>query len=357
MFALLAAVFFALLQPANTAFAASATHVKHKAIDYFMPDHRIRLEATVNDPKGVKVVRAYFKAGAQADYLFVPMEAQKGMSDTFVATLPAIKKGNDTLQYLFLVVNNDNQVVKTNPFSVKEKDVTEAPSWQMVKPDGQIQLYTELDKMPSVASTYSDSVALNAVESSARFGVVASLYGSGGSAGGAAGASAATGTTNAGVVAAAGTGLSTTAIVTAAVVAGGAAAAGGGGGGGGYGGSSSSSGSGSGSGTSSGSGSGSSTNPYAGSWSGTFSGGFGGTWSGTVTSQSSNNFSGSATGYPLAGTVSQTGAMSSGTITCNDPVTGSPITGSWTGQFNLSPSRSASGNWSCGSYSGTWTGS
>ena len=55
--------------------AFAATDITHNAIGYFVPEKRIRLEASVSDPRGIKLARTYFKVGPQADYLLVPMEA------------------------------------------------------------------------------------------------------------------------------------------------------------------------------------------------------------------------------------------------------------------------------------------
>ena len=125
-FAMLA---FLVLQVPGAAFADSGTKVTHEAIKFFVPEKRIRLDASVVDPKGVTLVRAYFKVKTQADYVFVPMEAQQTSKDSYVANLPAMAKSNDEVHYLFLVVNGANEVLKTEPFVVKVKDSTEVPSW------------------------------------------------------------------------------------------------------------------------------------------------------------------------------------------------------------------------------------
>jgi hypothetical protein len=221
-FAILA---FLVLQVPGAAFADSGTKVTHEALKFFVPEKRIRLDAAVIDPKGVTMVRAYFKSKTQADYVFVPMEAQQTAKDGYVATLPAMAKSNDEIQYLFLVVNGANEVLKTEPFVVKAKDSKEVPSWQMVSDDGSVKLFTEVPDAPAVAASFSDSVSLNVVESGARFGLVAQLYGASGSA---TASGAAAGATNAGTAAVATAGLSTVTLVAAAAAVGGVAVAGGG---------------------------------------------------------------------------------------------------------------------------------
>ncbi len=205
----------------------TGTKVTHDALKFFVPEKRIRLDAAVVDPKGVTMVRAYFKSKTQADFVFVPMEAQQTAKDSYVANLPAMAKSNTEIQYLFLVVNGANEVLKTEPFMVKAKDSTDVPSWQMVNGDESVKLFTEVPDAPAVAASFSDSVSLNVVESGARFGLVAQLYGASGSA---TASGAAAGATNAGTTAVATAGMSTVTIAAAAAGLVGVAAAGGGGG-------------------------------------------------------------------------------------------------------------------------------
>ena len=201
----------------------AGTKVTHEALKFFVPEKRIRLDAAVTDSKGVTMVRAYFKGKTQADYVFVPMEAQQTAKDSYVANLPAMAKSNTEIQYLFLVVNGANEVLKTEPFVVKAKDSTDVPSWQMVNGDESVKLFTEVPDAPAVAASFSDSVSLNVVESGARFGLVAQLYGASGSA---TASGAAAGATNAGTAAVATAGISTVTLVVAAAAVAGVAAGG-----------------------------------------------------------------------------------------------------------------------------------
>jgi len=213
-----------LLAPAFSASAAkgpATTRVKHKPIKYFVPGSRIALDARVSDKSGIKLVRCYFKADDQAEYVFVPMtESSSGL---YRAVLPAPADYAVRIEYLFLVVNRNEQVVKTHPFQVKKSGAEkEPPQWQQTGGAGDLSIYTELPQPPDSVAGFSDSVTIDVVESSLRFGVVSGLYSvvASGSAGSTTGAAAAA--TSAGSIS--GTaGLSTTAIVaTAAGVAAGA---------------------------------------------------------------------------------------------------------------------------------------
>ena len=210
------------------------TEVKHKPIKYFMPGSRIALDAKVSDESGVKLVRCYFQADEQAEYVFVPMTAA-GDQD-YRAILPAPADYTQKIRYLFLIVNGSQQVVKTQPFLVeKAADISEPPAWQQVSESDGLSVYTELSQPPEALAGFSDSVTIDAVESSLRFGMVAGIYSASASASAGTAAGAAAAATSAGSITAT-AGISTTVILaTAAGVAAGAgaiAAASGGGGGG-----------------------------------------------------------------------------------------------------------------------------
>ena len=210
----------------------ATTKVKHKPIEYFVPEKRIKLETEVTDEAGVNLVRCYFRAVEQADYVFVAMTPG---SSLYKGVLPAPSKKTEMLEYLFLVVNGKNQVVKTQTFKVEKKDEDKTPAWQEVSSKGDIHVSTELAQAPTAPPGFTDSIAVDVVESSARFGlVVAGIYTAtqAAEAGGTTGTAAAA--DSAGTISAKTGGISKLAYVGgAALIAGGAAALGGGGGGGG----------------------------------------------------------------------------------------------------------------------------
>ena len=337
----------ALLSPIASAIAADTdTTVGHKAIAHFVPEKRIRVEAKIKDPKGVNLVRAYFKSDAHADYLFVPLAKLETDPNSYSGCLPAPAASAASMEYLFLVVNGERKVVKTAPPNkAAARADKDTPSWQMGCGNDQLTLYKELPEIPSPTGAYADSVGMDVVESGARYGVVAGLFGGESSAA----AVAASGASNAGTVAVAGAGISTTGIIAALAVTGGVAAGGGGG-------------------------DGhvdspvtppaTTSNPFAGAWSGVYHPdfcqvGFHVPWSGSVSND--GIFSASAGdwdeldgfcfvsgqgGGTINGTVNaNTGAMSgSSTLGCN-----------YSGSFTLTPTRDGSGTYSCiDQESGTW---
>ena len=205
-------------------------------ITTFVPGKRIRVQAEVEDPAGVKLVRCYFKAVGQADYVFVPMTITEG--NRWQGILPAPSEDTPAISYLILAANNKDQVLRTQAFQAERAPADQGalPDYQQVASAGPIQVSTELAQAPAEVPGFTDSVTIDVVESSARFGFVATgIYTTTqiGAAGGTTGAAAAA--TSGGTVAAS-TGLSTGAMVgigagAAAVVGGGIAVAAGGGGG------------------------------------------------------------------------------------------------------------------------------
>ena len=241
-----------------SAAAQAATSMKHETPDYFVPDQRIRMEAQVEDPQGVNLVRCYFKAAGEADLVFVPMN-MIGKNE-YAGILPAPSQSTTQIEYLFLAVNSAKQVVRSQTFTVTKNPAKGIPDWQEVPKEGEIKVSMEVGQPTKELPGFSDNVTVDMVESGARFGVVALLYyeltddgsskaaagqtGAGTTAGSAssaaaggavssssavAAATAATGATSAGVITAGAVGWSTAAIVGlgvgAAAVAGGTAAA------------------------------------------------------------------------------------------------------------------------------------
>lgn len=237
LLSLTAALLFAIPQNVTSVLAEgdgkATTEIIHKPMGYFVPQKRIKIEATVTDKLGVNLVRCYFRALEQEDYVFVAMHPVFG---SFEGILPAPSKETEKVQYLFLVVNGHNQVVTTQTFELRRKDKDETPAWQQVSPKGKVRVITELAQAPKTPAGFTDAIAMGVVESYSRFGfVVGGIYTAQqiARAGGAIGIAAAA--DDGGMVSAKKGRMSTLTYVGigAALLAGGAVAAGGGGGGGG----------------------------------------------------------------------------------------------------------------------------
>lgn len=216
------------------------TVIKHTPPKYFKTDYRIQLDTVIKDPQGVVLSRCYFRYGTQADYLFVPMQADGNLA--YRAVLPAPSEGIQKIEYLFLTVNQEQRVIKSTPHLIKLSDTPKITAWLIAKDAGDpLILYTELSEPPKGIIEFNDNLGFDVAASSARFGSVAGLYAgvhTSASAGGGVAASSAAGAASTSTAVAGGTVATTAAVsattvvvattVTAAAI-GGAAAAGGGG--------------------------------------------------------------------------------------------------------------------------------
>ncbi len=213
------------------AFAASGdgakTKMKHTPPKYFVPEHRIQLDVRVSDPKGVELVRCYFKASGESDFVFVPM-TDTGKNN-YSGVLPAPSPTTEQIEYLFLSVNTENVVVKSQSFFLDNEEKDTVPAWQEIPMESEIKVSMELDHVPSELTGFSDSIVMDTVESGLRFGFVAGgLYQISAAAAASTTGSAASATT-AGTISAGTAGMSTAEIVgvsaLGALAAGGVAAA------------------------------------------------------------------------------------------------------------------------------------
>ena len=151
--------------------ADARTKMKHNPPDYFVPAHRIQLDVRVSDPKGVKLVRCYFKAAGETDFVFVPM-SNTG-KNSYSGVLPAPSATSERIEYLFLSVNAENVIVKSQTFVLEKKDKDQVPAWQDIPMENEIKVSMELDQVPSELPGFSDNIAMDVVESGLRFGIVA----------------------------------------------------------------------------------------------------------------------------------------------------------------------------------------
>lgn len=202
-------------------------------IKYYVSGSRINVSAEITDPKGVSETRLYFKSSDEMNYMFVDM-AKDG--NKYTGTIPAPSKETKAIDYIVLVKNVENKVFKTQSFRVADKNNKELPAWQTSENIGNVYVKTELAKAPEAIEGFSDSIVLDTVESTAKFGVVAGIISAdlAGSSSGAVGAGTLAGSSTAGGAAAGsttgiavsgGTVAATTAGVSTATLVGGTVAA------------------------------------------------------------------------------------------------------------------------------------
>jgi len=246
--------------------------IKHDSPKDYVPGFRITLDTEIKKKADVLVARCYFKTKKDKNLVFVDM-VPKG-NPGYQAMLPAPWVGSEYIEYAFVVVNKDKEVIRTQMFKMKERETAAATSWkeatevkeipldkaqeaveryEAVKKDlvreykdrlpkhqkedarGKLDVLTEFSNPSGQVKGFYDNMIVTTVSDSQKYGVLAEgLYTPAeiAAAGGGSKILASTGAVNAGTVKATGAiGVGTIAI--AALVAGGAAAAAGGGGGGG----------------------------------------------------------------------------------------------------------------------------
>lgn len=267
---------FFMVFPCNMITAASAkatTQIKHESPEYYIPGFRIILEANINDEVGVLVARCYFKTKKEKNFVFMDM-APKSNSE-YQVTLPAPWVNSEYIKYVLVAVNKAKKVVRSQVFTMIEKETKQAaawkeagevkelrlddaqeilekyeaskkdlreeynnklPKWQLAEDTGGLGVLSEFEGSLEPLNGFYDNMAVTTVPSSIKYGVLAEgLYTEEeiAATGGKSAVASSTGATTAGTISttAGGIGLGTIAIGAAAVAAGAAAAAGGGGGG------------------------------------------------------------------------------------------------------------------------------
>jgi len=151
-----------------------ATKVTHKPLKYFVPGHRIQVEAKISDKAEIKVVRCYFRTPEQADFVFVSMsETEKGR---YQGILPAPAPNTENIIYIFLAANAANQVIKTQEFLLKKDAEKEVPPWQQTGTEGNVKVSTELSQAPKPPEGFRDSMLMDQSESTIRLGGASLIY-------------------------------------------------------------------------------------------------------------------------------------------------------------------------------------
>lgn len=159
----------------NGSQAASLMRISHTPVKYFIPGARIQVKALVSDEAGVMLVRCYFKAKEETDYVFVEMPLIVG--NEYIGILPAPAAATSAIEYILLSVNQNGLVVRSQVFEAKRDTGREKPVWQDVNMSGSIAVNTELARAPRSLPGFADNITAEVVESAFRFGyVVKGIY-------------------------------------------------------------------------------------------------------------------------------------------------------------------------------------
>ena len=144
--------------------AQAATSMKHETPDYFVPDQRIRMEAQVEDPQGVNLVRCYFKAAGEADLVFVAHE-----HDRKKMNMPAFCRPRPSpplrLNTSFSRSTAQNRWCAARHSRSPKNPAKGIPDWQEVPKEGEIKVSMEVGQPIKELPGFSDNVTVDMVES------------------------------------------------------------------------------------------------------------------------------------------------------------------------------------------------
>ncbi len=112
--------------------------IKHDPPKDYVPGFRITLDTKIKEKADVLVARCYFKTKKDKNLVFVDM-VPKG-NPGYQATLPAPWVGSEYIDYAFVVVNKDKEVIRTQMFRMEELETEAATTWQEATEVKEIQV-------------------------------------------------------------------------------------------------------------------------------------------------------------------------------------------------------------------------
>ena len=112
--------------------------IKHDPPKDYVPGFRITLDTKIKEKADVLVARCYFKTKKDKNLVFVDM-VPKG-NPGYEATLPAPWVGSEYIDYAFVVVNKDKEVIRTQMFRMEELETEAATTWQEATEVKEVQL-------------------------------------------------------------------------------------------------------------------------------------------------------------------------------------------------------------------------
>jgi len=155
-----------------------STAIIHTPLKSVPSGQRIPVSVQVKDPQGIDLVRIYFKGVDGNDYSFItldpsPEAIRTGIitSGEFSGNLPAPARDAGWVDYLFLVKNSDQLVIKSQNFTVSVAPVT-GDAGLAEEP---LKVFTELDQLPEKIVGFSDNLIYASSEPAHRYGIVAGL--------------------------------------------------------------------------------------------------------------------------------------------------------------------------------------
>jgi hypothetical protein len=152
------------------------TSIAHRNVSSFGGEPHLRLEVNAKDPAGIKEVRCYFRFDPALPFIFIDMK-QTG-PENFSTVLPVSLISADTMEYLFLVVNHDRQVILSPNFSLERNRGDDSFTGEASIDFDLYDFKSEVAIMDSLKKYFADSdrIGISAVSSQESYGITAGLY-------------------------------------------------------------------------------------------------------------------------------------------------------------------------------------
>lgn len=153
-----------------------STTIDSEPLPYVVPGHRIALAAIMTDQKGIIEARCYFSTDSDGKMLYVPMSRQS--HNRYQCTLPSHNDHITKLEYAFLVVNGERQVIRSAVFHTDSYPSEPIPKWQMdIEGEQPLHVFGELNQPNLDAAGVEDEYAVTALtDPSKRHGLLVDIY-------------------------------------------------------------------------------------------------------------------------------------------------------------------------------------
>ena len=161
--------------PGAIAAFAPETQVEHAEPHHIARNHRIQLEAKISDPAGIVSARCYFHYQPETPYLFVDMSGDPGHQ--YGCVLPAPARNVEQIEYLFVVVDAQQRVVRTPAHQLPVVSETDVPA-ELAGDTARITVKSDLPYGTDILDIFSasDMPDYEAAPAESRDGLRVGLY-------------------------------------------------------------------------------------------------------------------------------------------------------------------------------------
>ena len=153
------------------------TQIAHQQLPFFSEESSLPIEVSVKDPARVTEVRCYFRFDSSVPFFYREMVSAK--DNIFTTKLPIAKSTVHQIEYLFLVVNGQKQVILSQTFALSKKNISNGSATDIRNfVQEQYQLKSEVDGADTAKEFFlqPDNVSISLVPQQDHYGVLSGLY-------------------------------------------------------------------------------------------------------------------------------------------------------------------------------------